>query len=217
VLAAHVPALVGPDALAAMEDLDHARADPHVDLGADQRVRNRVREVVDLDVIIEIDPRAPPLRELLIVSGQGNEGGTPDCLEQLAAEVAHGTLGAVAYIAKAGTLARRVLTEGAWPYRMPVRVRALSCVAECDAAVAQRADSRTPAIDGRTTRDAGYGSSSPIDASNASSAGRLSSKKALHNAHPVSADSLMRSQQLFHLHDAAQNRFARLSAVLFFL
>jgi hypothetical protein len=217
VLAAHVPALVGPDALAAMEDLDHARADPHVDLGADQRARNRVREVVDLDVIIEIDPRAPPLRELPIVSGQGNEGGTPDCLEQLAAEVAHGTLGAVAYIAKAGTLARRVLTEGAWPYRMPVRVRALSCVAECDAAVAQRADSRTPAIDGRTTRDAGYGSSSPIDASNASSAGRLSSKKALHNAHPVSADSLMRSQQLFHLHDAAQNRFARLSAVLFFL
>jgi len=133
------------------------------------------------------------------------------------AEVAHGTLGAVAYIAKAGTLARRVLTEGAWPYRMPVRVSALSCVAECDAAVAQRADSRTPAIDGRTTRDAGYGSSSPIDASNASSAGRLSSKKALHNAHPVSADSFDASQQLFHLHDAAQNRFARLSAVLFFL
>jgi hypothetical protein len=84
VLAAHVPALVGPDALAAMEDLDHTRADPHVDLGADQRVRNRVPEVVDLDVIIEIDPRAPPLRELPIVSGQGNEGGTPDCLEQLA-------------------------------------------------------------------------------------------------------------------------------------
>jgi hypothetical protein len=183
-------------------------------------VRNRVREVVDLDVIIEIDPRAPPLRELPIVSGQGNEGGTPDCLEQLASGSGRGCAwdarrGGIH--AKAGTLARRVLTEGAWPYRMPVRVSALSCVAECDAAVAQRADSRTPAIDGRTTRDAGYGSSSPIDASNASSAGRLSSKKALHNAHPVSADSFDASQQLFHLHDAAQNRFARLSAVLFFL
>jgi hypothetical protein len=47
VLAAQVPALMGPDALAAMEDLDHARADPHVDFGADQRVRNRLQEVVD--------------------------------------------------------------------------------------------------------------------------------------------------------------------------
>ena len=83
------------DALAAMEDLDGARGDPHVDLGADERVRNRIEKVMDLDVIVEIDPRAPPFRELPIVGGQGDEGVALDCLEQLAsaqAEVAHRTL-----------------------------------------------------------------------------------------------------------------------------
>ena len=62
------------DALAAMEDLDGSRGDPHVDLGADERVRDRIEKAVDLDVIIEIDPRAPPFRELPIVGGQGDEG-----------------------------------------------------------------------------------------------------------------------------------------------
>ena len=91
----HVAALMGADALAAMEDLDRARGDPHVDLGADQRVRDRIKKVMDLDVIVEIDPRAPPFRELPIVGGQGDEGVALDRLEQLApaqAEVAHGTL-----------------------------------------------------------------------------------------------------------------------------
>ena len=41
VLAAHGAALMGADALAAMEDLDGSRGDPHVDLGADQRMRGR--------------------------------------------------------------------------------------------------------------------------------------------------------------------------------
>src|SRR5271165_6656428 len=50
----HVPALMGPD----------ARGDPQVDLGADQRVRDRIEKVMDLDVIVEVDPRAPPFREL---------------------------------------------------------------------------------------------------------------------------------------------------------
>ena len=71
VLAAHVAALMDADALAAMEDLDGARGDAHLDLGADQRVRNRIEEVMDLDVIVEIDPRAPPFRELPVVGGQG--------------------------------------------------------------------------------------------------------------------------------------------------
>ena len=84
VLAAHVTALMDADALAAMEDLDRARGDPHVDLGADERVRNRIQEVMDLDVIIEIDARAPPFRELPIVGGQGVEGAALDLLEQLA-------------------------------------------------------------------------------------------------------------------------------------
>jgi hypothetical protein len=62
VLAAHAAALV-----AAMEDPDRARGDANLDLGANQRVRNRIEEVMDLDVIIEVDPRAPPFRELPIL------------------------------------------------------------------------------------------------------------------------------------------------------
>ena len=93
--AAHVAPLMDADALAAMEDLDGAGGDPHVDLGADERVRNRIEEVMDFDVIIEIDPRAPPFRELPIVGGQPVEGVALDLLEQLAttdAELAHGTI-----------------------------------------------------------------------------------------------------------------------------
>ena len=95
VLAAHVAALMGADALAAMEYLDRAGGDPHIDLGADQRVRNRIEEVVDLDVIVEIDARASPFRELPIVVRQRVEGVALDLLEQLAAadaEFAHGPL-----------------------------------------------------------------------------------------------------------------------------
>ncbi len=85
---------MGADASAAMEDLDRARGDSHVDLGADERVGDRIEKVMDLDVIVEIDPRAPPFREFPIVGGQGDEGVKLDCLKQLAsaqAEVAHGT------------------------------------------------------------------------------------------------------------------------------
>ena len=70
VFAAHVAALVRRDALAAMEHLDRARSDANLDLGADQRVRNRVEEVMDLDVIIEVDSRASPFRELPIFGWQ---------------------------------------------------------------------------------------------------------------------------------------------------
>src|ERR1700735_1018894 len=56
-----------------MEDLDGSRRDPHVDLGADQRVRDRMEKVMDFDVIVEIDTRGPPFRELPIVGGQGDE------------------------------------------------------------------------------------------------------------------------------------------------
>jgi len=41
---------VNRDPLAAMEHLDCARGDAHLDLGANERMRNRVEEVVDLDV-----------------------------------------------------------------------------------------------------------------------------------------------------------------------
>ena len=58
VLAAHVAALMDRDALAAMECLDHALGDPHFDFRANQGVRNRVEEVMDLDVVIERRARA---------------------------------------------------------------------------------------------------------------------------------------------------------------
>src|ERR1700723_3351335 len=53
-----------------MEHLDRVPGDANLDLGADQRVWNRVEKVMDLDVIIEIDPRAPPFRELPILGRQ---------------------------------------------------------------------------------------------------------------------------------------------------
>jgi hypothetical protein len=94
VLAAHVAALVDRDALAAMKGFDRARGDPHIDLGANQRVRNRVEEVMNLDVIVEVDPCAPPFRELPILGRQRVEGRALDLLEQLAptqTELAHRT------------------------------------------------------------------------------------------------------------------------------
>src|SRR6202035_5377996 len=55
VLAAHVAALVGRDTLASMEHLDCARRDANLDLGANQCVWNRVEDIMDLDVIVEVD------------------------------------------------------------------------------------------------------------------------------------------------------------------
>jgi hypothetical protein len=50
------------DALTAMEQLDRSRRDAHVDLGADERMRDRVVEAVDLNMIIEIGAHATPFR-----------------------------------------------------------------------------------------------------------------------------------------------------------
>ena len=78
-----------------MECLDHALGDPHFDFRANEGVRNRVEEVMDLDVIIEADSRAPPFRELPILCRQAVERGALDLLEQFApaqAEMAHGAL-----------------------------------------------------------------------------------------------------------------------------
>ena len=77
-------ALVQADALTAIKDLDRARGDAHIDLGADERVRDRIEKVVDLDVIVEIDARAPPFGEFPILLGQGRERFALDLLEQLA-------------------------------------------------------------------------------------------------------------------------------------
>src|ERR1700722_4311967 len=81
VLSAQVTALVGADALAAVEYLDGAGRNPHVDLSAQERVRDRIEEVMDLDVVVEIDPCATPFRELPIVGGQSGAGRTFNLFE----------------------------------------------------------------------------------------------------------------------------------------
>ena len=94
-LAAQVAPLVGADALAAVEYLDGAGGNPHVDFGAEQLVWDRIEEVMDLDVIVEVDPRTSPFRKLPIIGGQCDEGLALDLLEQLTtadAELAHGAL-----------------------------------------------------------------------------------------------------------------------------
>jgi hypothetical protein len=50
------------DALAAMECLDRTCGDSHIDLDADEGVRDRIHEVMDLDVIVEIDAGAAATR-----------------------------------------------------------------------------------------------------------------------------------------------------------
>ena len=57
---AEIATLMDANALTAMEYLDHAGGDAHIDLDADQRVRNRIKKVVSLDVIVEIYTRALP-------------------------------------------------------------------------------------------------------------------------------------------------------------
>jgi len=94
-LAAHVSALMDRDPLATMEDFDRARGDANIDFRPNKGVGNRVEEVMDLDMIVEVDPRAPPFRELPILSRQCVEDVPLDLLEQLEpaqAEMAHGTL-----------------------------------------------------------------------------------------------------------------------------
>jgi hypothetical protein len=55
--------------------------DAYVDFLTNERVRNRIEEVMDLDVIVEADPRASPFRELPILRGQVVEDATLDFLE----------------------------------------------------------------------------------------------------------------------------------------
>src|SRR5271156_6603168 len=94
-LAAHVSALMDRDPLATMEDFDRARGDANIDFRLKRGGGNRVEEVMDLDMIVEVDPRAPPFRELRILGWQAVECGALDLPEQLEpaqAEMAHGTL-----------------------------------------------------------------------------------------------------------------------------
>ena len=83
--AAAVTALMHGDALAAMEDLDHAGGHAGIDLLADQLVRHRIEEAVDLDVVVERHAGEAPFGELVVGIRQRRQGGPLEGLEQLPA------------------------------------------------------------------------------------------------------------------------------------
>ena len=76
-------ARMGRDPAASPEHLDRARAQPHLDLLADQRVRNRVGGTRDLDVIVEPDPHPQPFGVLVGGLGQRVQDRPVEPVEQL--------------------------------------------------------------------------------------------------------------------------------------
>jgi hypothetical protein len=59
VVATH--ALMRGDPLAPVENLDGADGEAHLDLGADEAMRDAVVMRLDLDVIVDADPADPPV------------------------------------------------------------------------------------------------------------------------------------------------------------
>ena len=82
--AADVAAYVGSDAGAAVQDLHGARRRAHPQLLVDQRVRRRVQVVIELDVVVDVEPDLLPRRRLEGLLGQRRECGSVEPLEQLA-------------------------------------------------------------------------------------------------------------------------------------
>src|SRR6202051_2766085 len=70
------------DSIAAMEDLDGARADPCPHLLAQQRVRHGVIMPLDFDVVIEADPAFLPFRVKIGLDRQLLEREALDLIEQ---------------------------------------------------------------------------------------------------------------------------------------
>ena len=81
----------GRDALAAVEHLDGARRGAGVDLLADQRVRHRVEETLDLDMVVDADAGEVPLGILVVLLWQRLHDRPLDRLEQLAPADAQAT------------------------------------------------------------------------------------------------------------------------------
>ena len=54
----------------------------HVDFAPDQGVRDGVVVALDLDVVVDVDPRLLPLGEHVALGGKGAKGGTVELLEQ---------------------------------------------------------------------------------------------------------------------------------------
>src|SRR6516164_3678550 len=70
---APVAAFMNCDALSAVEYLDDAASDTHLDLFMKQRVWNRVRHIVKFDMIVRGDASEPPLSVLIASCWQGLE------------------------------------------------------------------------------------------------------------------------------------------------
>lgn len=71
------------DAFAAMEDLDHPRGRPDIDLLADEPVRDGIEKALELDMIIRRHPRQAPFGELVFLGRQTCERGAFDRLEEM--------------------------------------------------------------------------------------------------------------------------------------
>jgi hypothetical protein len=78
-----------------VEHLDRVRGDADIDLLADQGMRHRIKEAVDLDVIVEADAGQAPLGIDIFAGRQLTKHWTLDGLKQLApadAEATHRAL-----------------------------------------------------------------------------------------------------------------------------
>ena len=73
------------DPLTLVEYLDGAGSEAHLDLGADEAMRDAVVMRLDLDVIVDADPADPPLGEHVRALRQVLECRPVDLLQQLAA------------------------------------------------------------------------------------------------------------------------------------
>jgi len=80
-----IAALMGGDALAAVEDLDGACCCPQIDLLANETVRHGIEEGFELDVVIRRDAGQTPFGELVVFTRKAGERGTFDTLKQLPA------------------------------------------------------------------------------------------------------------------------------------
>src|ERR1700746_2616400 len=83
--AAAVPALMHGDALAAMEDLDHAGGHAGVDLLPAPPMRHRIEKSARLAMIVDRDPAEARFGDLVIGVRQLRQGGPVHCLEELPA------------------------------------------------------------------------------------------------------------------------------------
>ena len=75
-------ARMGRHQLAAMEDLHRLRRDARVHLFAKQPERYRIEMLLDLDVVIEIDPAELPVRVFIRCWRQRSERGPVELLDR---------------------------------------------------------------------------------------------------------------------------------------